>query len=105
MTQREKDMQRMEISRLRNQLVKLAGLTQISNNEAANLPTLDDYFSGNNNANSSNNNNPQGAYVHQSGAGGNATKSSGLDGGGSLDIGEAFSVGSANKQSKSGNRS
>ena len=105
MTQREKDMQRMEISRLRNQLVKLAGLTQISNNEAANLPTLDDYFSGNNNANSSNNNNPQGAYVHQSGAGGNATKSSGLDGGGSLDMGEAFSVGSANKQSKSANRS
>lgn len=40
--QREKDMQRMEISRLRNQMVKLAGL---SNNPGENLPSLEDYFS------------------------------------------------------------
>merc|ERR1711991_418255 len=43
-TQREKDMQRMEISRLRNQLVKLAGMGNMTSLEASNLPTLDDYF-------------------------------------------------------------
>ncbi len=42
LVQREKDMQRMEISRLRNQLLKLSGLPNASNE--INFPTVEEYF-------------------------------------------------------------
>ena len=95
MSHREKDMQRMEISRLRNQLVKLAGLTQISSSEPVNLPTLQDYI--NNGGGDIGGSAQDQFYVP-----GNMK---GVDAGGSVELGDALSVSSANRQSKSRNRS
>merc|ERR1712224_163083 len=92
MNQREKDMQRMEISRLRNQLVKLAGLTQISSTDHVNLPTLQDYVNGDIGDN---------AQIHFRAPG----MAKGVDAGGSVELGDALSVSSANRQSKSRSRS